>query len=904
MILLLPHAKVAGWEGPESLVPPADAASRERWTAPQVYHYYDIDRFYDIEPSSDAMAAAYYIPSQEETYRLNKAALRYHQPFLRWVIFDLDRPGHEAWPGGEGGPEAEAALDRALEALAGDECLYETVNGYTTRAGMRLMWRLSEPGLPVPLAKSLLQQFGAVVAQRTGLEVDTACYQWTRLFRIPRARRDGRTLTPVVRNECAHDTVDYAELVKHYGWELEDDYDFGGTPAGDRPDFEDLKLKRDEAPGRPEWMKLGDPVPPDEGGSTYRPLRNALVSIAARYEVMNPEVLYALAYESAMATPKRTQEELWKMAAGVAQWQEMQLAVRQQEETTVPETAADQVPEEHWKRVDEAARRSRLRGLEAKVYSRWRHGERTAPKRYDNARVRELVVDAARFLAPLFNHIRHVHAILMHSRLDRDELWALATEAVTDYRRRRDTADKLEAFLEEWPAVLICLKDRYFLDTTRNPYDYVRVNGNDYIDLALEQFTRPGLPEGLEVETPMSPSDFLRQYGRILRRKVYVSGKKGTTWTPSGGGELHEAIHALDGDLVPRRHEDVARYLELLGGHDHDLLLDWLSHVTYTGSRALPALLLRGEAGGGKTLLPKALARLWGAQPADYNKVTGTSFQSEMRESPLLLADEGIKEKGDWAASFFRQLVTNGTHKASIKNQDEVGIRCFFRVVVTANKDDDDPIPLGRALGEQGIQAVQQRVLHVDVGTTPGQYLVQVGRERINTVWLDEGALAQHVLWLRDNHRPTHDPKGRLAVTPRATEWHRSFAHNQGDKPLTAEVLRKLLMDSRADLTSGRVMAINDPQDRAVWVSPDSFIEATQQLQLRLKNPRDALRKASSRKATEPTRTYLYNTGGAFKKDGPSRRLYRVPWDVLTVNEVMHEDELSSLTTTWRRRKT
>jgi hypothetical protein len=140
-------------------------------------------------------------------------------------------------------------------------------------------------------------------------------------------------------------------------------------------------------------------------------------------------------------------------------------------------------------------------------------------------------------------------------------------------------------------------------------------------------------------------------------------------------------------------------------------------------------------------------------------------------------------------------------------------------------------------------------------------------------------------------------------VNPRTTPWHNAFAHNQGDKPLTAEVLRKMLQDGRMDSGSPKVTVMNDPQDRQVWVSADAFIETTKILGTRLKNPRDALRKASVKKLTEPTRTYLFSSDGTFKLEGKTTRLYRVPWDVLTVNEVMHDDELEELQTVWRRRK-
>lgn len=111
---------------------------------------------------------------------------------LAATVADLDRPAHAPWPS-----RAHALL--AVEAVA--DAYPEAACVYSTRAGVRVVWVLGDP-VPVRLARSWLTSWHAHAATRlpdVGLTWDPSATEWTRHFRLPRVRRDGVDLDPVIR---------------------------------------------------------------------------------------------------------------------------------------------------------------------------------------------------------------------------------------------------------------------------------------------------------------------------------------------------------------------------------------------------------------------------------------------------------------------------------------------------------------------------------------------------------------------------------------------------------------------------------------------------------------------------------------------------------------------------------
>lgn len=128
---------------------------------------------------TDAHFTAY-----EAERRLSSRAIEHGPVRLGWLVLDADGPDHGATPAWR------AALTEQSAGLPAG-CF-----GYHTRGGARFVWRLAEPFAVAAEAdgaewsrRYLLA--GAAVAALTGIVADPACHDWTRLYRLPHATRDG-----------------------------------------------------------------------------------------------------------------------------------------------------------------------------------------------------------------------------------------------------------------------------------------------------------------------------------------------------------------------------------------------------------------------------------------------------------------------------------------------------------------------------------------------------------------------------------------------------------------------------------------------------------------------------------------------------------------------------------------
>lgn len=142
--------------------------------------------------TTDAHFAGYFLPGEDAWPRLTKSVLPIirasgAQVMMGCLIFDFDNPGHRPW-GSE--MEMHAFLSRLRE--AGDKCAWLKFSAfYTTRNGARTVHRLIPP-LPVDVAEQIAE-WGVERFQKYGIpEVDSACSDWTRLFRLPYVTRDGQ----------------------------------------------------------------------------------------------------------------------------------------------------------------------------------------------------------------------------------------------------------------------------------------------------------------------------------------------------------------------------------------------------------------------------------------------------------------------------------------------------------------------------------------------------------------------------------------------------------------------------------------------------------------------------------------------------------------------------------------
>lgn len=757
--------------------------------------------------STDAHAVGYLPPVGEvQGYRLSKdqAELADQRGIKQhWLCFDIDRPGHEAWPDQA---QAQDALYEAIEQLP--EQLQDYAGGYTTRAGLRIVFHL---GLPVAVryVNHLLRVLGERLHD-AGLLVDPACYQWTRLFRLPRVRRErhGRlesfTENPTTVPSSIHALLGLEPTVE-------------STAA---VTAEDMPSAAQETPG---WLlkrvtgvcpefRDGSPVDVlddmDGGSSMFRAIRTVLARACRAGAVTEPSVLISLAWASIVASG-REPEEFWKFACWVCA-QQAETEAQAQATPDYGDTPPSDVvvaPESWWNAVTARAAKAKARYI-PDVVRRMREGMDVTPSRgikdvpqafgvlLDLVAGTPLAEDPAVLVAAIRDSWKHTPKKASTV----EDLWRMAKAASEAWHelkaeRLRQEKDALQSqdILERWP---LCLAtgNQYFVLVARDEpgtWTYVPVKEGQLVPLMRKLQTR--LPIDVRLITTkdrggmVSAIEALDRFGRFVDDVQYVSAAKGARFVEGGRVALLPCHRRSD--VEPRHDAQVEEWLRLLSGDAHERLLRWIAAAPRTADGPLAALYLQGPAGSGKTLLCKGLSSLYSAGHVDYNRITGSEFNGEIVDSPILFADEGISPplgKGAGSPSIvFRSYVSNGDHVVRQLYTAPVPLRGYLRVLVTAN--DAEGIPFSETLGKDGIGAIVERVFHVMCQPEARAFLQNdVGAATIRESWLQGRVLAAHLAWLAQ--RPV-EPEGRYLVCGQETVWHRRFVSNQGLKPELFSVL-------------------------------------------------------------------------------------------------------------------
>ena len=148
-----------------------------------------LQRTYD----TDAHLVSYVVDGMASQPRINKTGLPYFEGSVRTTVFfcDVDNPGHAEWS-----DELSADAMKQYESLN----VLSTCGVYHTAHGRRFVQPLAEP-IVVAEVEPYLRRW-LLGLENAGLAVDWACRDWTRHFRLPHVRRNGKTYrSPLVALE-------------------------------------------------------------------------------------------------------------------------------------------------------------------------------------------------------------------------------------------------------------------------------------------------------------------------------------------------------------------------------------------------------------------------------------------------------------------------------------------------------------------------------------------------------------------------------------------------------------------------------------------------------------------------------------------------------------------------------
>jgi hypothetical protein len=246
-------------------------------------------------------------------------------------------------------------------------------------------------------------------------------------------------------------------------------------------------------------------------------------------------------------------------------------------------------------------------------------------------------------------------------------------------------------------------------------------------------------------------------------------------------------------EIKPKRHDMVSRWLHLLGGEHPELLLDWLSCLPRL-DRPNSALYLKGETGAGKSLLALGGSRIWteGGWTRLLN-VIDKEFNTDLFRCPVAVLDEGIPNRKLNLSIELREKIaaTQFTHNEKFKSP--ISVDGSARFMITANNDrvlhfgDED-------MEKSDLEAMIKRVLYIKAHPDTAAWLEENNRNNeMTTAWIQGDQLAEHIVWLYENHTLSRPP-GRFLVDGIETEMHRTLImQGERENQIVEWVVRYLL---------------------------------------------------------------------------------------------------------------
>lgn len=238
-------------------------------------------------------------------------------------------------------------------------------------------------------------------------------------------------------------------------------------------------------------------------------------------------------------------------------------------------------------------------------------------------------------------------------------------------------------------------------------------------------------------------------------------------------------------------HPEIDKWLQLMVGDDkYNDLKTWIAAVTLLDVPCV-ALFLTGPKGTGKSLLALGLARLWTTGGPTTLAEALSDFNESVARCPLCFADETLPKdfKGYTKNGELREHIQAMVRPFKRKFLPNTSLLGATRDIIAANNQ--DILRTQENLSNNDIGAIVDRFMHISTNLASTRYLDTVDTRE----WVESDKIAQHALWLRDNHE--WKSEGRFLIKVRDEQLSRSLATRAGDRSAVCQWLVGYLTNPR-----------------------------------------------------------------------------------------------------------
>ena len=332
--------------------------------------------------------------------------------------------------------------------------------------------------------------------------------------------------------------------------------------------------------------------------------------------------------------------------------------------------------------------------------------------------------------------------------------------------------------------------------------DYIYAGSRENSELLIYQELQPAMGMGLEFQKVTKDGIVEKDFKEIYKhhtlavRNVEASFSVRKSYVDKNTRTLWHAVRPRRMDLVPVHDPAVETWLATWGD---SVLLDWLATAPKL-EKATAALYLRGVPRSGKTMLAQGLAAIWGTAATEMDSLKDT-FNDELTQNPVVFADETVSKRYREDSGLLRRLITATSITLNRKYMETVKLHGSCRVIIAKNHL--SLFNSSETMTRDDVDALAQRILYYHMPKA--------------APYFHPLRLAQHILWLEENHVMTSPTGDRLWVQGRDSELHRHMRISSNHRALVCQwVMEMLTTPSPAKNMSSRLLSLKE----GVSISP------------------------------------------------------------------------------------